>query len=59
MFPKDLSISSIIKILLGLRHFAASIMKMQISQDMAERDIFRGHSMSLSRSEASEDGEEG
>ena len=53
MFPADLRMSSTIKILLGFRHFAAMIMKMQISQDMPDRPIFRDHSTSLSRSEGS------
>ena len=56
MFPNDLSISNIIKSLLGLSHFAASTMEMQTSQDMAERENFRGQSISLSRSEASVEG---
>ena len=59
MFSIDLRMSSNIKILLGFRHFAARIMIMQISQDMADRHIFRDHSTSLSRSEGSEMGEEG
>ena len=59
MFPADLRMSSTIKILLGFRHFAARIMKMQISQDMPDRPIFRDHRTSLSRSEGSAVGEEG
>jgi hypothetical protein len=59
MFPIDLRMSRTTKILLGLTLFAASIMQMQISQDMAKRDIFRGHSISLSKSEASAEGDEG
>ena len=59
MFPNDLSTSSTIKILLGLSHFAASRIQMQISQVMAERDIYRGNIISLFRSEASAVEEEG